>query len=180
MVSAVRPEPLEVYLQTVEEHLKSLAPEDRSEIVRELRSHVLDRIKGDFSTATVNATLMRLGDPREIARINLRGASGRDRSRSWHAVDCRVHANAPGDTRRERALGTYSFADGIRIRRLLASDGTRQAVCAGSCWSLGAARFHGRLIALAGQTWSWRCRSRDPGLVDHSHRPCDWCRLCPS
>jgi hypothetical protein len=72
MVSAVRPEPLEVYLQTVEEHLKSLPPEDRSEIVRELRSHVLDRIKGDLSDTTVNATLTRLGDPREIARINLR------------------------------------------------------------------------------------------------------------
>jgi hypothetical protein len=72
MVSAVRPEPLEVYLQTVEEHLKSLPPEDRSEIVQELRSHVLDRIKGDLSDATVSATLTRLGDPREIARVNLR------------------------------------------------------------------------------------------------------------
>jgi hypothetical protein len=72
MVSAVRPEPLETYLQAVEGHLKSLRPEDRSEIVRELRSHVLDRVKGDLSDASVCATLMTLGDPREIARINLR------------------------------------------------------------------------------------------------------------
>jgi hypothetical protein len=72
MVSAVHPEPLEVYLQAVEEHLQSLSPEDSSEIILELRSHVLDRVKGDLSDATVSATLTRLGDPREIARINLR------------------------------------------------------------------------------------------------------------
>jgi hypothetical protein len=72
MVSAVRPEPLEAYLQTVEDHLKSLPPEDRSEIVRELQSHVLDRVKGDLSNASVSAALATLGDPREIARINLR------------------------------------------------------------------------------------------------------------
>jgi hypothetical protein len=72
VVSAVRPEPLEIYLQTVRDHLQSLSPEDSSEIIGELRSHVLDRVKGDLSNATVSATLTRLGDPREIARINLR------------------------------------------------------------------------------------------------------------
>jgi hypothetical protein len=72
VVSAVRPEPLEMYLRTVRDHLQSLSPEDSSEILRELRSHVLDRVKGDLSNATVSATLTRLGDPREIARINLR------------------------------------------------------------------------------------------------------------
>lgn len=72
MVSAVHPEPLEMYLQTVKNHLQSLSPEDSSEIIRELRSHVLDRVKGDLSYAAVSATLTRLGDPREIARINLR------------------------------------------------------------------------------------------------------------
>jgi hypothetical protein len=61
-----------VYLQTVRDHLQSLSPEDTSEIIRELRSHVLDRVKDDLSNATVGATLRRLGDPREIARINLR------------------------------------------------------------------------------------------------------------
>jgi hypothetical protein len=59
--SAVRPEPLEMYLQTVRDHLQSLSPEDSSEIIRELRSHVLDRVKGDLSNATVSATLTRLG-----------------------------------------------------------------------------------------------------------------------
>ena len=68
----MHPEPLKVYLRTVEEHLQSLSPEDSSEIIRELRSHVLDRVKGDLSNATVGATLQKLGDPREIARINLR------------------------------------------------------------------------------------------------------------
>ncbi len=68
----MRPEPLEVYLLTVRDHLQSLSPKDSSEIIRELRSHVLDRVKGDLSIATVSATLTRLGDPQEIARINLR------------------------------------------------------------------------------------------------------------
>jgi hypothetical protein len=72
VVSAVHPDPLETYLQTVRNHLQSLSPEDTSEIIRELRSHVLDRVKGDLSHATIGATLTRLGDPREIARINLR------------------------------------------------------------------------------------------------------------
>jgi hypothetical protein len=72
VVSAVHPEPLERYLQTVKVHLQSLSPEDSLEIIRELRSHILDRIEGDLSDATVSATLTRLGDPREIARINLR------------------------------------------------------------------------------------------------------------
>jgi hypothetical protein len=72
MVSAVLPEPLAMYLQSVEDHLTSLTQEDRSEVIRELRSHVLDRIKGDSSDAAVNAALRRLGDPWEVARINSR------------------------------------------------------------------------------------------------------------
>jgi hypothetical protein len=72
VVSAVHPEPLETYLQMVRDHLRSLSPEDTAEIIRELRSHVLDRVNGDLSDATIAATLTRLGDPREIARINLR------------------------------------------------------------------------------------------------------------
>jgi hypothetical protein len=72
VVNVVRPERLELYLQTVANHLKSLPSEDRTEIVRELRSHVLDRVKGDLSDASVSATLATLGDPHEIARINLR------------------------------------------------------------------------------------------------------------
>jgi hypothetical protein len=65
VVSAVHPEPLETYLRTVKDHLQSLSPEDSAEIIRELRSHVLDCVKGDLSNAAVNATLMRLGDPRD-------------------------------------------------------------------------------------------------------------------
>jgi hypothetical protein len=61
-----------MYLRTVRDHLHALSPEDRSEIIRELRSHVLDRVKGDLSDASISATLTRLGDPREIAGINLR------------------------------------------------------------------------------------------------------------
>src|SRR5258708_30024890 len=70
MVSAVRPEPLEVYLQTVRDHLQSLSPEDSSEMIRELPRQVLDCVKGELSN--VGATLTRLGDPLEIARINLK------------------------------------------------------------------------------------------------------------
>lgn len=71
MVSAVQSELLESYLQTVEEQLRSLPPDDRSEVVRELRSHVLDSTKGELSDAGIRTALAALGDPLEIARINL-------------------------------------------------------------------------------------------------------------
>jgi hypothetical protein len=68
----MRPDPLDLYLQTVGDHLGSLTPEDRREIIRELRSHVLDCVKGDLSHGNISAALQTLGDPAEIARINIR------------------------------------------------------------------------------------------------------------
>jgi hypothetical protein len=72
VANVAHPELLDKYLQTVEGHLKALPSEDRLEVVRELRSHVLDRVKGDLSGANVAAALATLGEPQEIARINLR------------------------------------------------------------------------------------------------------------
>jgi hypothetical protein len=72
VANVAHPELLDKSLQTVEGHLKALPPEDRLEVVRQLRSHVLDRVKGDVSGANVAAALATLGEPQEIARINLR------------------------------------------------------------------------------------------------------------
>ena len=72
MVNAVHPESLDTYLQIVKDHLHALSPEDSSEVIRELRSHIMDSTQGDPSNEAVAATLAKLGDPREIARINVR------------------------------------------------------------------------------------------------------------
>jgi hypothetical protein len=72
MPGAELPERIEAYLRTVKDHLRSLHPEEVAEIARELRSHIQDRIAGDLSDANVCATLEKLGDPRDIAAVNLR------------------------------------------------------------------------------------------------------------
>lgn len=73
----MRPDALERYLQALRRELRGLPIEEVHEIERELRSHVLDRTDGDQSEMKLLAALDSIGDPREIARINLqlRGAA---------------------------------------------------------------------------------------------------------
>jgi len=72
MANDAYPEQLERYLQAVAGHLTSLADEDRLEIIRELRSHVLDSVNGDLSQEALKSALAKLGLPRNVAQINLR------------------------------------------------------------------------------------------------------------
>lgn len=59
-------DPLHAYLAEVAAELRTLPAAEVAEILRELRSHVLERLGGDQTSVT--AILDRLGDPRLIAR----------------------------------------------------------------------------------------------------------------
>jgi hypothetical protein len=71
MPNAKASEQLESYLDRVRHSLRGLAPAEVSEILQELRSHVMDFVAGDMSDARVKHALERLGDPQEIARMNM-------------------------------------------------------------------------------------------------------------
>jgi len=71
MAGAELPEKIEAYLRAVAEELGSLPPAETVEIARELRSHILDRMAGDGSDAVVSVILKKLGEPQDIARVNL-------------------------------------------------------------------------------------------------------------
>jgi hypothetical protein len=72
-----RVEPLESYLGAVTAELRALPKSEIEEIVRELRSHVLERLQGERDEESVRATLARVGDPRAIALEHLEARSGR-------------------------------------------------------------------------------------------------------
>jgi hypothetical protein len=72
MVSGAYPDVLENYLQAVAGNLSSMSSEDRLEVVRELRSHVLDIVDGDLSEDKLTRALAALGPPKGVAQINLR------------------------------------------------------------------------------------------------------------
>ncbi len=67
MANDACPEQLEQYLQAVAGYLTSLSDEDRLEIIRELRSHVLDSVNGDFSQDALTSALAKLRLPRKVA-----------------------------------------------------------------------------------------------------------------
>src|SRR5512143_3881420 len=71
MPNAGTPELLESYLSRVRHNLRGLAPAEVSEILQELRSHVMDFVAGDMTDARVALALEKLGDPLEIARLNM-------------------------------------------------------------------------------------------------------------
>ena len=71
MSNARASEQLESYLNRVRENLRGLDPAEVSEILQELRSHVMDFVAGDMSDARVAVALEKLGDPQEIARLNM-------------------------------------------------------------------------------------------------------------
>jgi hypothetical protein len=89
MANDACPEQLEQYLQAVAGYLTSQSDEDRLEIIRELRSHVLDSVNGDFSQDALTSALAKLGLPRKVARINLRirvaSAEGNNPT-PWHTA----------------------------------------------------------------------------------------------
>lgn len=62
---------LDTYLNQVQRHLTGLPPVEARETLAELRSHVLDKVAGDLSVASIEAALAELGAPREVARINV-------------------------------------------------------------------------------------------------------------
>lgn len=71
MPSAKASEKLESYLNRVRHSLRGLSAAEVSEILQELRSHVMDFVAGDMSDARVALALEKLGDPQEIARLNM-------------------------------------------------------------------------------------------------------------
>jgi uncharacterized membrane protein len=62
---------LDLYLDQVRRYLHGLSETERAEIVAELRSHVLDRVEGEFLPDKVDAALAALGAPRQVAQLNL-------------------------------------------------------------------------------------------------------------
>jgi hypothetical protein len=71
MANARTSDRLDTYLKEVRDRLRGLPVSEIDEVVRELRSHVFDSTAGDGSDAAIAAALNRLGDPQEIARLNL-------------------------------------------------------------------------------------------------------------
>ncbi len=62
---------LDTYLHQVQRHLGGLPDAEARETIAELRSHVLDKVAGDFSVRAIEAALDELGSPREVARLNV-------------------------------------------------------------------------------------------------------------
>lgn len=62
---------LDTYLAQVQRHLGGLPHAEARETLAELRSHVLDKVAGDFSVRAVEAAIAELGAPREVARLNV-------------------------------------------------------------------------------------------------------------
>jgi uncharacterized membrane protein len=78
--------PLEAFLAEVRRGLAGLSAEETQEVLRELRSHVLDRVGEDASADAISAALSALGDARELARLNLAcrlAARGAERQNPW-------------------------------------------------------------------------------------------------
>jgi uncharacterized membrane protein len=62
---------LDTYLAQVHRHLGGLSEAEARETLAELRSHVLDRTEGQLSPGAVEAAIAALGNPREVARLNV-------------------------------------------------------------------------------------------------------------
>ena len=62
---------LEAYLAQVRRRLHALPSSEVEEVLKELRSHVLDRVQGELTPAAVEAALAALGPPAEVARLNV-------------------------------------------------------------------------------------------------------------
>ncbi|RAK55057.1 DUF1700 domain-containing protein [Phenylobacterium soli] len=62
---------LETYLEQVRRHLRGLSQAEIREVLLELRAHVLDKVEGRMTPASIEAALAALGSPREVARLNV-------------------------------------------------------------------------------------------------------------
>ncbi len=76
MLRNKRLELLEVYLADLAAELRPLRATEVEEIVRELRSHVLERFEIKGNQENLTRILQRLGDPRALAREHLEARSG--------------------------------------------------------------------------------------------------------
>ena len=79
---------LDTYLAQVHRHLHGLSEAEARETLAELRAHVLDRMDGQASPSAVEAAIGALGNPREVARLNVteRVASAVEGDRSVFSV----------------------------------------------------------------------------------------------
>ena len=124
------PEQIENYLQQFETSLRGLNPEDRADVLAEIRSHLFERAEhGEAATA---AALGELGTPHKLARVypqeyNLSAALSRQTPRQLLAALLRV---VKRNTRAAIFAGVaccfYFFAvasSGIAFLKPLAPDG---------------------------------------------------------
>lgn len=74
---------LEKYLDTVDRRLKPLPPSERVDIVKEIKSSILEM---EQEHLTAEQILERLGDPRELARAYLGDLFTRKNGFSWNRV----------------------------------------------------------------------------------------------
>lgn len=60
---------INAYLSTLRQRLRGLNDDDASEIIEELRGHIMEKstADGEITTAAVDVALARLGDPEELA-----------------------------------------------------------------------------------------------------------------
>lgn len=58
---------IDTYLAGLRKQLRELMEEDATDIVEEIRAHILDKTSGDSSPDQVSATLAALGTPEELA-----------------------------------------------------------------------------------------------------------------
>lgn len=79
---------LETYLTQVRRYLKGLSEAEIREVLLELRAHVLDKVEGRMTPATVEAAIAALGSPREVGRVNVteRVAAVMETNRSFFGV----------------------------------------------------------------------------------------------
>ncbi|MDO5400752.1 MAG: DUF1700 domain-containing protein [Eubacteriales bacterium] len=71
------------YLNKIDKHLRPMAASERSDIVREIRSQMLDMEHSGASPAQI---VGRLGDPRELARAYLGQSISQARGFSWRGL----------------------------------------------------------------------------------------------
>ena len=79
---------LETYLTQVRRGLKGLSEAEIAEVLLELRAHVLDKVEGNLTPASVERALADLGSPRDVARANVteRVAAVMERDRGFFGV----------------------------------------------------------------------------------------------
>ena len=65
------PQILDTWLADVRRHLGPLSRSESEEVIAELRSHLIDRTQGSTDTSEMGAALKAMGDPRELARLNI-------------------------------------------------------------------------------------------------------------